>query len=127
MRMGVLAFPCDSSMLMRFSRTDEVLPCSRCSPALMKFGARSCSSACASVVRHAPIRFRYLDLDSVPGSQMRTAKSRAPDDHERQPKNEFWTNFKKNLTGRKVLVSSMSDDFFSVVGACLEVLEGCQG
>ena len=57
---------------------------------------------------------------------MRNAKSRAPDDHERQPKNEFWTNFKKKLTERKVLVSSISHNFFSLVGGCLDVLEGVQ-
>ena len=67
-------------MPMRFSHAHEVLP-------------RSWGSARAigmrSEVRHAFIRFRYRDLNSVPGSQMRNAKSRAPDHHERQPKIEF--------------------------------------
>jgi hypothetical protein len=113
---AVLPFLCDSPMLMTFSRSLGVLR------PLMGFGAHSWSSAHAHEVR-----FRHRDVNSVPGSHLRNAKYSAPDDHERQPKNEFWTIVKKKLTGRKVLVSSMSDNFFSVVGACLEVLEGCEG
>jgi hypothetical protein len=68
--------------------------------------------------------FRQVHLAIVASG---TAKSRAPDHHERQPKNEFWTNFKRKVTWRKALMGSISDNFFSTVGAHLEVLGGCQG
>jgi hypothetical protein len=123
--------PCryDSPMPMRFSHADAILRCWWGSAlaydvwhALLKFSTRSYGSGIGIWIRYPDPRCEML----TPVRQI-TMLSPAPDHHEHQPKLEFWTIFKIKPTRRKFLVSSMSDNFFSVVGACLEVLEGCEG